>query len=68
MRTTEMIYKEVGWNDMNWIHLPYDRNQFRTILNTVKNLHVTQEAWNSELTEQLLASREPLCSMELASP
>jgi hypothetical protein len=35
-----MDFREIGWIDMNWINLAYDRDQWRTFLNMVMNLHV----------------------------
>jgi hypothetical protein len=32
--------REIGWDDMNWIDLTQDRDQWRALLNTVMNLRV----------------------------
>jgi hypothetical protein len=32
--------KEVVWENLDWIHLAQDREQWRVILNTVMNLRV----------------------------
>jgi hypothetical protein len=32
--------REIGWDDMDWIDLTQDRNQWRALVNTVKNLQV----------------------------
>jgi hypothetical protein len=32
--------REVGWEDMDWIHLAQDRYQWRTLVKTVMNLRV----------------------------
>jgi hypothetical protein len=31
---------EIGWGDMDWIHLAYDMDQWRTLVNTVMKLRV----------------------------
>jgi hypothetical protein len=32
--------REIGWDDMNWIDLAQDRDQWRALVNTVMNLRV----------------------------
>jgi hypothetical protein len=32
--------RETGWNGMDWIDLTQDRDQWRTLVNTVMNLRV----------------------------
>jgi hypothetical protein len=32
--------KEIGWGGMYWIHLAQDRDQWRTLMNTVMNIWV----------------------------
>jgi hypothetical protein len=32
-----MDLKEIVWNDMDWIDLAEDRDQFRALVNTVMN-------------------------------
>jgi hypothetical protein len=32
---------EMGWNVMDWIDLVEDKNQWRTLVNTVMNYQVT---------------------------
>jgi hypothetical protein len=32
--------REIGWDDMNWIDLAQDRDQWRAPVNTVMNLRV----------------------------
>jgi hypothetical protein len=36
----KMGLREIGWSDMDWIHLPRDRDQWRALVNTVMNLRV----------------------------
>jgi hypothetical protein len=31
---------EIGWGGMDWIYLAQDRDQWRTLVNTVMNLRV----------------------------
>jgi hypothetical protein len=35
-----MDLREVGWDGMDWIKLVQDRDQWRALVNTVKNLRV----------------------------
>jgi hypothetical protein len=32
--------REIGWNGMDWIDLPQDRDQWRALVNTVMNIQV----------------------------
>jgi hypothetical protein len=32
--------REVGWDDMDWIDLAQDKDQWRAVVNTVMNLTV----------------------------
>jgi hypothetical protein len=32
--------REIWWEDMDWIHLVQDRNQWRALVNTIMNLRV----------------------------
>jgi hypothetical protein len=36
----KMDVREIGWDDMDWIDLAQDRDQWRTLVNTVMNLRV----------------------------
>jgi hypothetical protein len=36
----KMDLKEIGWGGMDWIDLDQDRDQWRTLVNTVMNLRV----------------------------
>jgi hypothetical protein len=31
----KMDLKEIGWKDVDWIHLVYDRDQWQAVLNIV---------------------------------
>jgi hypothetical protein len=32
--------REIGWDDMDWIDLAQDRNQWKALVNAVMNLRV----------------------------
>jgi hypothetical protein len=32
--------REIGWEDMDWINLAQDRDQWRALVNTVMNIRV----------------------------
>jgi hypothetical protein len=36
----KMDLREIGWDDMDWIDLAQDRDQWRALVNTVMNLRV----------------------------
>jgi hypothetical protein len=38
----KMDLREVGWAEMDWIHLAVDRDRWRPLVNTVTNLRVPQ--------------------------
>jgi hypothetical protein len=38
----KMHLREIGWGDMDWIHLAHNRDQWRALVNTVMNLQVPQ--------------------------
>jgi hypothetical protein len=35
-----MNLREIGWEGVDWIHLAQDRDQWRTVVNTVMKLRV----------------------------
>jgi hypothetical protein len=37
---TKMDLREIGWDDMDWIEMAQDRDQWRALVNTVKNVRV----------------------------
>jgi hypothetical protein len=36
----KMYLREIGWDDIDWIDLAQDRDQWRALVNTVMNLRV----------------------------
>jgi hypothetical protein len=36
----KMDIREIGWDDMDWMDLAQDRDQWRALVNTVMNLRV----------------------------
>jgi hypothetical protein len=38
--SVKMDLREIGWGDVNWTELAQDRDQWRTLVNTVMNLRV----------------------------
>jgi hypothetical protein len=35
MDNSKMDLKEIGWDDVNWIHMTQDRDQWRVLVNMV---------------------------------
>jgi hypothetical protein len=40
----KLILREIGWDNMDWIVLAKDRDQWRALVNMVMNLRVPQNA------------------------
>jgi hypothetical protein len=36
----KMNLRDIGWDGMDWIDLPQDRDQWKALVNTVMNLRV----------------------------
>jgi hypothetical protein len=36
----KMNLRDIGWGGMDWINLAQDRDQWRTLVNTVMNLRI----------------------------
>ena len=60
-----MDLHEVGWGGMDWTDLAQDRDRWQALVNAVMNLQVHKMLRIFGLAEDLLASQEGLCSMEL---
>jgi hypothetical protein len=56
--------REIGWDDMDWIHLTWDRDKCLDLVNKVMNCG-SFKCWDFWLTEGLLGFSEGLCCMEL---
>jgi hypothetical protein len=39
-QSIKLDLREIGWSDRDLIYLAWDRNQWRALVNTVKNLQV----------------------------
>jgi hypothetical protein len=44
MDNIKIDLREIEWNDMDWIDLAQDKDQWRVLVNTVMNLRVPQNA------------------------
>jgi hypothetical protein len=59
-----MDLREIEWDDIEWIGLAQDRDQWKALVNTVMNLWGFHKILGSSLVSaQLAASREGLSSM-----
>jgi hypothetical protein len=52
-----MNLREIGWGDMDWINLAWDRDQWLALVNMVINFQVPQNV-GKFLAELLVASQE----------
>jgi len=59
-----MDFQEAGYEGMDCIILSQDRDRWRTLVKAVKKFGL-HELWG--ISEELLASQQPFCSMELVS-
>jgi len=41
-----MDLKERGWEDVDWIHMAQNRDQWWVPVNTITNLHIPQKQGN----------------------
>jgi hypothetical protein len=41
LENIEIDLREIGWDDMDWIDLAQDRDQWMALMNTVLNLRVS---------------------------
>jgi len=62
-----MDLQELKWGGIDWIDLARDREKWRALANAVMNFRVPSNAANCLTNENLLASQEALCSLELVS-
>jgi hypothetical protein len=44
LKNIKIDFRTIRWGGMNWIDLPYDRDQWRALVNTVINLWVPENA------------------------
>jgi hypothetical protein len=44
--TSKMNLREIWFEDVDWIHLIYDRDRWRPLVNTVMNVRVPYKAGN----------------------
>jgi hypothetical protein len=49
-----MYLRAVEWEDVDWMHLVYDRNQQQALVNTAVDLQVLLKAGNFLTTDQLV--------------
>jgi len=60
-----MDIKETEYEGMGWIHLAQDTVQWRTILNTVMSIRVSQSQGTSRAADQVSTFQGRSCTMEL---
>jgi hypothetical protein len=61
-------HQEICWEDVDWIDLAEDRDTWWAVVNTVMNLRVHKMRGIFWLSEELLVSKEGLCSVGLVEP
>jgi hypothetical protein len=52
----KMDFREIGWDDVDWIDLAQDRDQWRTLVNTVMNFWFHKMLVNSCVAAEGLRS------------
>jgi hypothetical protein len=57
----KLDFKDLGCEDVNWIHLVQDMVQWQAFLNTVINFSVQSKAGNFLTAEQLLTFQKGIC-------
>ena len=62
-----MDLTEISWEGMDWIAVAQDRDGWQELVNAVMSLQVPQNAGIALLDEEMLASQEGLCAMQLAA-
>ena len=62
----KMDLQDIGWESMDWIVVAQDRDRWRALVKAVMKFKVSNHAGNF-MTEDLLASQEGPCCMELVS-
>jgi hypothetical protein len=59
--------REIGWGCIDWIDLAQDRDECRTLVNTVMNLGFHKMFGISSVAAQMAASQEWLSSMKVSN-
>jgi hypothetical protein len=59
----KMDLREIGWDDVDWIDLVEDIDQWRALVNTVLNLRVPRNTGSSLVAVQLAAPQKGLSSV-----
>jgi hypothetical protein len=52
-----MDFKEIGWQDVEWVQLAQDRDQWRILVDTVMNLRVPLKPEKLSVAKMLLTSQ-----------
>jgi hypothetical protein len=53
----KMDLRETEWRDMDWIHLPQNREQWRALVNMAMNLRLNKILGNIRIAERLAVSQ-----------